>query len=159
MKKPEPAPGLVIRYDYLWRDEAMRGRQEGPKDRPCAIVVARLANEGKDAYVLLAPITHSQPANPKAAIEIPPRVKQHLGLDDARSWIVTAELNSVAWTDAGIVPATRSRWDYGFLPPKLTTNLIERVREQQQQRALKIVDRAEVIAPTRQRKRDDGRER
>lgn len=159
MKKPEPAPGLVIRYDYLWRDEAARGREEGSKDRPCAIVVARQGEEGKDAHVLLAPITHSRPSNPKAAIEIPPRVKQHLGLDDARSWIITAELNSVAWNDPGIVPVSRSRWDYGFLPPKLATNLIERVREQQRERALNIVDRTRDVAPSRQRERDDDRER
>ena len=144
MKKPAPAPGLVIRYDYLWRDETMRGRHEGAKDRPCAIVIARQVREGKDMHVLLAPITHSQPSDPTAAIEIPPRVKQHLGLDDERSWIITAELNSVAWSDPGIVPAGPARWDYGLLPPKLVTNLIDRVREQQR-RVLKIVDRTRDI--------------
>lgn len=128
MRKPAPAPGLVVRYDYLWRDEAIAGRREGAKDRPCAVVVARVAESG-DEFVLLAAITHSPPNDPDAAIEIPPRVKQHLGLDDARSWIVTSELNSVAWVDPGIVPATRTRWDYGFLPPKLVAALIERVRE------------------------------
>jgi len=157
VKKPEPAPGLVIRYDYLWRDEAMRGRQEGAKDRPCAIVVARQVREGKDMHVLLAPITHSQPSNPKAAIEIPPGVRQHLGFDDARSWIITAELNSVAWNDPGIVPARPARWDYGFLPPKLVTSLIDRVREQQR-RALKIVDRTGDISPGGQQVNDDWRE-
>lgn len=124
----------------------MRGRPEGAKDRPCAVVVARLAEEGQGAFVLLAAITHSPPASPKAAIEIPPRVKQHLGLDDARSWIVTAELNSVAWSDPGIVPATRSRWEYGFLPPRLVATLIERVREQQREQRLKIVDRIETAS-------------
>jgi hypothetical protein len=37
---PTPTPGLVIRYSYLWRNEAAAGREEGVKDRPCAIVLA-----------------------------------------------------------------------------------------------------------------------
>ena len=82
MKKPEPALGLVIRYDYLWRDEAKRGRLDGSKDRPCAIVVARETGEGNEHSVLLAAITHSPPADPKGAIEIPSKVKRHLGLDN-----------------------------------------------------------------------------
>jgi len=37
---PEPVPGLVIRYSYLWYAEHVLGREEGQKDRPCAIVAA-----------------------------------------------------------------------------------------------------------------------
>jgi hypothetical protein len=37
---PEPVPGLVIGYAYLWRDEAPRGQDKGLKDRPCVIVLA-----------------------------------------------------------------------------------------------------------------------
>ena len=39
MAFPPPVPGLVIRYSYLWADEHTRGREEGVKDRPCAIVL------------------------------------------------------------------------------------------------------------------------
>ncbi len=144
MKKPEPEPGLVIRYDYLWRDEAERGRRDGSKDRPCAIVVARRDANGGEPLVLLAPITHSPPRNTESAIEIPPRVKQHLGLDEARSWIVTGELNSVAWSDAGIVPVNRTQWAYGFLPPKLAKMLVERIRMQLSIRKLGIIDRMQT---------------
>jgi len=37
---PLPAPelGLVISYAYLWSSEADAGREEGGKDRPCAVV-------------------------------------------------------------------------------------------------------------------------
>ncbi len=148
MQKPAPAPGLVIRYDYLWRDEAMRGLEQGSKDRPCAIVVALQAVEGKDARVLLAPITHSQPSNPEAAIEIPARVKQHIGLDNARSWIITNELNSASWTDPGIVPATGVSWVYGYLPLKLVAQLLDLVREGQAGHRLNVVSRIDPGAPT-----------
>jgi hypothetical protein len=39
---PVPRPGLVIRYSYLWESEARQGREEGVKDRPCAIVLVIL---------------------------------------------------------------------------------------------------------------------
>ncbi len=31
---PEPLPGLVIRYNYLWRKDELEGFSEGDKDRP-----------------------------------------------------------------------------------------------------------------------------
>ena len=37
---PLPVPGLVIRYSYLWHSEHLAGREEGTKDRPCAIIAA-----------------------------------------------------------------------------------------------------------------------
>lgn len=43
MALPDPHPGLVIRYSYLWADEHRTGQEEGLKDRPCVIVVARHA--------------------------------------------------------------------------------------------------------------------
>lgn len=34
MAPPEPTPGLVIGYAYLWEREARAGRDESVKDRP-----------------------------------------------------------------------------------------------------------------------------
>jgi hypothetical protein len=31
-------------------------------------------------------VTHSPPVNPAEALEVPAAIKQHLGLDIARSW-------------------------------------------------------------------------
>ena len=97
---PEPQVGLVISYAYLWSDEAEQGHVEGRKDRPCAIVVALENPERKPRkQVAVVPITHTPPHDPRVAIEIPPRVKQHLGLDDERSWVVLNEFNvfNLAW--------------------------------------------------------------
>lgn len=38
MSYPEPKPGLVIRYSFLWSHEAEAGADEAAKDRPLAIV-------------------------------------------------------------------------------------------------------------------------
>lgn len=40
---PDPHPGLVIRYAYLWKREYDEGREDGSKDRPCSIVLSVLA--------------------------------------------------------------------------------------------------------------------
>ena len=45
MPLPKPVPGLVVRYSYLWHREYLAGREEGQKDRPCAIVAAIRADE------------------------------------------------------------------------------------------------------------------
>ena len=126
MQKPAPASGLVIRYDYLWRDQAKRGRQEGSKDRPCAVVIATTRADGGHR-ALVAAITHSEPAAGDGIL-LPPRVKQHLGLDADRSWIIVSELNEIDWTDPGIIPVSRSQWTYGFLPRPLAQALLDAVR-------------------------------
>jgi len=75
MALPEPLPGLVIRYSYLWHDEILEGRDEGQKDRPCAIIAAIRAEDNGETRVLVLPVTHTPPADPDLAIEIPPRVR------------------------------------------------------------------------------------
>ena len=67
---PEPQPGLVISYAYLWSEEAEQGRVEGRKDRPCAIVVAvETPGPVPRKRVAVVPITHVPPGDPRMAIE------------------------------------------------------------------------------------------
>jgi hypothetical protein len=84
----------VIGYSYLWAREHGQGAEEGNKDRPCAIVAARQIVEGREVVTVLA-ITHTPPSDPRDAVEIPAAVKQHLGLDNLRSWIVVTETNDL----------------------------------------------------------------
>jgi hypothetical protein len=93
MAVPRPEPGLVISYDYLWRHQPEAGLEEGVKTRPSAIVVAVHKTDGAIEMVV-APITHRCPSRPQKGIELPAAVKQHLGLDDRRSWAVVAHGSS-----------------------------------------------------------------
>ena len=158
MALPEPQGGLVISYAYLWRHESEGGQTEGVKDRPCAIVLAvrreggSLARGGTTAEqpntattVTVAPITHTPPHDPAAAIEIPPKVKQHLGLDSERSWIILDEFNEFAWPgfDLRPLPGQPGRYDYGFLPPALYRKIIERILDLRRQRRVFVSSRDE----------------
>ena len=146
MPLPEPRPGLVISYTYLWRAERAAGRDEGVKDRPCAVVVAQ-AGAPDGVAVAVAPITTRAPAEPAAAIEIPTAVKRHLGLDPAvRSWIIAGELNRFLWPGPDLRPVPGSdppRVDYGFLPPRLFRALRDRVLALNRQRRLAVTRRTE----------------
>jgi hypothetical protein len=91
---PKPAPAQVIRYSYLWHQDAIRGAEEGSKDRPCAIIMMVQDENGEDVVTVL-PITHTPPNNPADALEIPHLTKQRLGLDNDRSWVVITESNQI----------------------------------------------------------------
>lgn len=115
---PRPAPGQVIRYSYLWRDEYLAGREEGSKDRPCVIVIAVEAAADEAFVVTVLPITHTPPADLSTAIEMPHATKLRLGLDDLRSWIVLTEANRFRWPGPDLRPLPRKQGSplYGLLP-------------------------------------------
>ncbi|HKM88290.1 MAG TPA: hypothetical protein VJX48_06775 [Xanthobacteraceae bacterium] len=104
MAFPEPVPGLVIRYSYLWAEEHKRGREEGVKDRPCAIILVT-TNEDDERVVTVLPISHAPPADSKLAVEIPAPVKRRLKLDDERSWVVLTEVNRFIWPGPDLRPS------------------------------------------------------
>lgn len=135
---------MVIRYDFLWSHERARGREAGAKHRPCVVVTAVVRAEGGDVHVLVAPITHAPPRAGAAALEIPPRVARHLGLDDQRGFIVAEEANTLSWDDPGIVPAVPGRrWVYGRLPRGLYLALRDAMLDLVKARKLKTADRSE----------------
>lgn len=144
MAKPPPQGGLVIRYDYLWTAEEEEGRDEGSKLRPCAVVVAVKAAGNKPLQAIVCAITHSPAKDEDAAIEVPPAVKRHLGLDEERSWIIASEVNIVDWDDPGIVPVAPGRWAYGFLPPALAEAVRDKLLTRSRAGRLKRVDRPKI---------------
>ncbi|WP_205421272.1 type II toxin-antitoxin system PemK/MazF family toxin [Rhizobium terrae] len=140
----EPTPGLVIRYAYLWRDDAVRGLEEG-KDRPCAVVLAVKTEAGR-SRVYIAPITHSPPNDPKYAIEVPPETKRRLGLDQQRSWVKTDDLNVFTWPGPDVRPIGRGRgFIYGFLPKNMTEDIIANVRERAREGQARVVNRDDAM--------------
>lgn len=126
MPIPNPEPGLVISYAYLWHHEQQAGQEEGRKDRPSVIVLA-VEREAEGAIVVtVLPITHGAPTQSASAVEIPAPVKRHLGLDNERSWIIVAEGNEFLWPGYDLRKLPDSdRYDYGFLPPRFFDRVLE----------------------------------
>jgi len=124
-KLPEPIPGLVIRYSYLWLSEHVSGREDGSKDRPCAIVVAtEEMPAGK--IVIVLPITHTPPKRGDLVMEIAPNTKARLGLDGERSWIVFSEANRFRWPGPDLRPSRNgdlATVAYGELPASVFLRL------------------------------------
>lgn len=120
---PEPKPGMVMRYDYLWSNEAAAGGDQG-KDRPACLVAASDAS-ATPRFVVLLPITHTPPSGDTVGVEIPRRVREALGLDDARSWVVVSDHNVDEWPSAGMLPlpGRPGVFAYGFVPPRLFTEI------------------------------------
>jgi hypothetical protein len=141
---PKPIPGLVVRYSYLWADEHDRGREEGRKDRPCAIVLTALAVDNEVSVVVL-PVTHTPPALSDLAIEIPFATKQRLGLDHERSWVVVSEANRFSWPGPDLRPAPGSAMTtvaYGELPADLFRKIRDAFLREYQQRRARLVQRS-----------------
>jgi hypothetical protein len=142
---PDPEPGLVISYSFLWSDEAAEGHAEGRKHRPCAIVIAMTPDahvpDGKRVVVL--PITHGRPMDADAAVELPRGVKRHLGLDDAPSWVVLDEVNVFMWPgfDLRHVPGKPGQYAYGYLPPRFLGHLREKLWERYARGRLRAISR------------------
>jgi hypothetical protein len=122
---PDPFPGLVLHYSYLWHDEHRRGLEEGTKNRPCVVVLAVTSEDG-ETVVTVVPVTHSPPQTASEAVEIPGATKIRLGLDVGRSWIVVSEINRFVWPGVDLLPVPgKGGYDYGVLPP----GLVRQVRE------------------------------
>ncbi len=141
MPIPEPSPGLVVRYDYLWSREAAAGRTQG-KDRPACIVAAS-DSETMPRFVVLLPITHSPPLCDAVAIAIPAKVRQAIGLDDDSSWVVVSEYNVDEWPNAGLmpVPGKPDVFAYGFIPPGLFATIKARLVELARKKKSEAVSR------------------
>lgn len=142
MQLPEPEPGLVVRYDYLWAREADAGKSSS-KIRPACLVAAS-DDTRNPRFVVLLPITHSPPKGQTVAIEIPQAVCEHLGLDEGRSWVIVSEFNVDDWPNAGLVPvpAKRAKFSYGFVPPKLFAAIKARFLALNTQKRAKAVRRS-----------------
>lgn len=118
MSLPSPEPGLVVHFEYLWAQEAVRGREHGRYARPCLIVACRPQEPG-GPKVLIAPITHSEPDGDTEALEVPAATRQRLGLDGDRSWLILDEVNEFDWPGPDLQHNKAGEFGYGLVPPKL----------------------------------------
>jgi hypothetical protein len=99
--------------------KAIAGRVQG-KDRPACLVAAS-ESQAEPRLVVLLPITHTPPDADTIGIEIPVRVKQAIGVDDAPSWVIVSQNNVGEWPNGGLsaVLGKPNELSYDFIPPDL----------------------------------------
>ena len=138
-----PEAGLVIPYVYLWRREHEAGEESGRKARPALVVVALTIAASERTRVAVCPVTTQAPTADRAAVEMPPRVKTHLGLGAPRSWIICDEYNEFDWpgVDLDLTPAGDA--SFGFVPNALVEQVRTELRAARARGALKVVPRTE----------------
>lgn len=144
MPLPQPAPGLVTRYAYVWRHEAAQGRVSGAKDRPCVIVLAVRALAGQ-TIVTVAPITHAEPEVRDSGVRLPSEAQARVGLDTQPAWVIISEVNRFIWPGPDIRPISPDKPDtfaYGFLPEDLLTSIRDRMVAWHRTRRVSVIPRA-----------------
>ena len=99
----QPPIGNLVAYEYLWLSQH-NTREDGAKVYPVALIFAKKTI----ASVTLAyavGMSHKSPAAFEKAIEVPRKLKRHLGLDERPSWIYTDQLNEFTWSGPELRPA------------------------------------------------------
>jgi len=97
-------------------------------------VVVAIEKREHGTQLLVVPVTTRPPREIGAAIEMPTRVRMHLGLGDERCWIVADEYNLFTWPGPDIRPIRRGSEinpRYGSIPGKL----FEQVRDRMERTA------------------------
>ncbi|SMH38622.1 hypothetical protein [Mesorhizobium australicum] len=143
MTLPVPIPGLVINYSYLWWSEDRAGLDEGVKDRPCVIAAMR-SLETRLLVATVLPITHAVPKQSDEAVEMPPQLKAHLGLDGERSYVVVTEANDFIWPGPDLRPVSRGKsglFHFGVLPPRFFAHIRDLLLKMHSEARLKRVSR------------------
>jgi hypothetical protein len=80
------------------------------------ILVAVERQQSGDIVVVALPVTHRPPDDASLAVEMPQAVKQRLGLDFKRSWVMVNEANQFVWPryDLRKIPS-RDEFHYGSM--------------------------------------------
>lgn len=142
MPLPTLTPGLVVRYEYLWKRRDEEGADTADKDHP-ACVVATFRREGRpEDYVMYLPISHSAPREGEIGLELPGDVKRKAGLDGAPQWILLNECNIDSWPmDLRPLPRQPGTFHYGHLPPNFFIVLRDRFVELYRDKRVGLVNR------------------
>jgi hypothetical protein len=95
------------------------------------------------AECAVAPITSQRPEPVRSAVELPPRVRAHLGLDAAMSWVICDEYNEFDWPGVDLGATPDGDFTFGYLPDAFVERVRAEMRAARARGALKSVPRSE----------------
>ncbi len=109
-------------------------------------MVVAIEKREHGTQILVVPVTTRPPRQGDTAIEMPPRVKEHLGLGEERCWIITSEYNLFTWPGPDIRPIRSGgpiEPRYGSIPGKLFEQLRAKIEAAARAGQLKETKRTE----------------
>ena len=127
MAFPAPQPGLVIGYDFLFREQADAGQDNASKPHPAAIIL--VLRQGEQQRVNVLAISHMVPRPGEAAFRLKltrPECRE-MGLDGADHWINLRDINAFDWPGYDLV---RSAPGGGFVYGRMSKGTFARVVEE-----------------------------
>lgn len=114
MALPKPRPGLVVGYDFLFREQADAGMENAGKPHPAAIVL--VVKHDVQTRVSLVAISHSPPSPSEAPyrLKLTPAECREMGLDAGNHWVNVRDVNSFDWPGYDLVrSAPGGSYTYG----------------------------------------------
>lgn len=104
MTLPKPAPGLVIGYEFLFREDAAAGLENANRPHPGAIIL--VASTGPNQRVSVVSISHSppSPSEAKFRMKLTHSECREMGLDDGDHWVNLRDVNSFDWPGYDLKP-------------------------------------------------------
>ena len=110
------------------------------------VVVVAVQKRQHGTQLLVVPVTTRPPRPGDSSVEMPPRVRAHLGLGEERCWIVTDEYNLFIWPGPDIRPVRNSGMidpRYGSIPARLFDEVRARIEQAAKAGKLKETKRTE----------------
>jgi hypothetical protein len=129
MALPEPRPGLVVGYDFLFREQAAAGMDTSGKPHPAAIIL--VVRQEVQTRVSLVAISHAPPSPGEAPLrmKLTPAECRQMGLDAGDHWINLRDINAFDWPGYDLArSAPGGGYVYGRMPKATFIRLVEALR-------------------------------
>ena len=125
MALPTPVPGLVIGYEFLFREDHAAGRENANRPHPCAIII--VTEDGPHQRVRVVAISHAPPSPSAAAhhMQLTPAECRQIGQDHADHWVNLRDINGFDWPGYDLKPiAPGKNYAFGRLPRATFARLV-----------------------------------
>jgi hypothetical protein len=129
MALPKPRPGLVVGYDFLFREQADAGMENASKPHPAAIVL--VVKHDVQTRVSLVAISHSPPSPSEAPyrLKLTPAECREMGLDAGNHWVNLRDINSFDWPGYDLVrSAPGESYTYGIMSKGTFARIVEALK-------------------------------
>ena len=129
MALPIPRPGLVVGYDFLFREQADAGMDNPGKPHPAAIIL--VVRKDVQTRVSLVAISHTppRPEEQRFRLRLTRAECRAMGLDSGDQWINLRDINAFDWPGYDLVrSAPGGSYVYGTMSKATFARIVEALK-------------------------------